>query len=355
MTRRHFAGLCATLGLLPLAPLSNAMGASAFLSAYRDQDGRFGVAALDDSGTVLFTERLPARGHDTVHAPDKRTAVTFARRPGRFALAFDLERKRPGLAFEAPPDRHFFGHGFFSPDGNLLYATENAYDEERGVLGVYDTQAGYRRIGEFDTHGIGPHEALLLRDGRTIAVANGGILTHPDHPRWKLNLATMAPSIAYLDRETGDLLELVALPARLHQLSIRHIDQAGDGALWFGGQYEGAATDEVGLVGRHRRGRNIELFELPDAARRSLRHYVGSVKASLDGRRIALTSPRGGICLTLDAASGHVLDTKTLADVCGVAPTGPGFALTTGQGSFMINQETASPVAWDNHLRAIAF
>ena len=38
------------------------------------------------------------------------------------------------------------------------------------------------------------------------AVANGGIETHPDYEREKLNLATMKPNIAWIDRRTGEVL-----------------------------------------------------------------------------------------------------------------------------------------------------
>lgn len=350
LTRRHFTGLCAALGVTPLASLASASGLPAFLSAYRDQQGAFGVAALDDAGSILFTEALPARGHDTVISPDGQTAITFARRPGRFALVIDLAQQTPAHAFEAAPGRHFYGHGFFSPDGALLYATQNDFEGERGLLGIYDVAAGYARIGEMETYGLGPHEALLLADQRTIAVANGGILTHPDFPRQKLNLASMAPSLAYLDAMTGDLLEQVTLPATMHQLSIRHMDQAGDGAIWFGGQYEGARTDEISLIGRHQRGQEIERINLPGTAMRDLNQYVGSVKTSVDGGRIAVTSPRGDRALILDSQSRSLLQTIALSDVCGVAPTVESFALSTGGG---LVHNTQSPLQWDNHLRTL--
>ncbi|MBV6657419.1 MAG: DUF1513 domain-containing protein [Devosiaceae bacterium] len=80
------------------------------------------------------------------------------------------------------------------------------------------------------------HEGkLLLLDGHTTVVANGGIHTHPDYPRQKLYLPTMAPSLAYLDVETGDLVDQVSKPSELHQLFIRHLTQTAYGALWFGG------------------------------------------------------------------------------------------------------------------------
>lgn len=361
LTRRHFAALCASLGVTPLAELASASARPAilpaFLSAFRDPAGAFGVAALDDAGSILFTEALPARGHDTIVSPDKSTAITFARRPGRFALVVDLTRQRPAFAFQAAEGRHFYGHGFFSADGRLLYATENDYEGERGVIGIYDVDAGYRRIGELDSHGIGPHEALLLADQRTIAVANGGILTHPDIPRQKLNLASMEPSLVYLDSRNGDLVERVSLPPSLHQLSIRHMDQTGDGMIWFGGQYEGAPTDDVALVGWHQRGQAIELVDLPAEQLRHLRHYVGSVKVSADGSRVAVTSPRGGVALMLNTRTFDIVQSIALPDVCGIAPRQGGFALSTGTGfvspEFAAGDGQTHALRWDNHLRSL--
>src|SRR5690606_41790368 len=96
----------------------------------------------------------------------------------------------PPTPLQAAQGRHFFGHGVFLPDGQRMVATENHYEAGYGVLGVYDTSPGgnFRRIGEFETGGIGPHEAVLLNDGRTVCVANGGILTHPDYGKLELNL-----------------------------------------------------------------------------------------------------------------------------------------------------------------------
>lgn len=351
LTRRHFASLCAGLGVAPLASLVSASGVPAFLSAYRDPEGAYGVAALGDTGDLLFTEALPARGHDTVISPDQRTAITFARRPGRFAVVIDLRQQRPSFAFESATNRHFYGHGFFSPDGALLYATENDYNAERGVLGIYDVAAGFARVDEMETHGIGPHEALLLADGRTIAVANGGILTHPDFPRQKLNLASMEPSLVYMDAQTGHLLEKVMLPRRFAQLSIRHMDQAGDGAVWFGGQYEGARTHELSLIGRHQQGQDIELIDLPGNAMRDLQHYVGSVKTTADGMRVAVTSPRGNQALIIDCNTRTLIDVIALPDVCGVASARAGFTMSTGRG---LLGEAEHPFRWDNHLRGLA-
>ena len=256
-SRRTVLASLPAAALLPLAAIRPGWGIAgpepAFVAACSDPSGH-AAAVLDESARRLLTVRLPGRGHGAAVAPDRRTVVVFARRPGRFAVVLRLETGTAVERFSTPPGRHFCGHGFFSPDGRMVYATENDYEAERGVLGVYDTKAGCRRVEELATHGLGPHEAVLMRDGRTIAVANGGIATHPDYPRRKLNLGSMEPSLVYLDLATGKLLERTAPPRNLRKLSIRHIAEAESGTIWFGAQYEGPRTDAVALVGRHRRG-----------------------------------------------------------------------------------------------------
>ena len=358
ISRRTALSALAAPALLPLAAFARRERAGArqpaIVTARRDRSGH-AAAVLDASGRTIFTERLPARGHGAAVSPDGRRAVVFARRPGRFALVLDLGRRRRTARFSAPPGRHFCGHGLFSPDGRLIYATENDYEDERGVLGVYDASPGHRRVGELDTHGIGPHEAVLLRDGRTIAVANGGIATHPEYPRRKLNLDSMQPSLVYLDAVTGELLDRAVPPPRLRRLSIRHISEAEGGAVWFGGQYEGPRTDSVELVGRHRRGEDLAFLAAPRPVYEEMKGYVGSIAASRDGRRVAATSPRGGRLTVWDARSERVLETRRIADVCGVAPGEHGFVASDGTGRVWIAGAVATRddhARWDNHLAA---
>lgn len=354
--RRDFLKVFTALGVMPIATLARAENRPAFIAARMDGSSGFSVAVLDAAGTVLFREELDGRAHDIAVSPDRRTAVVFARQPGFFALVLDLAERRRALALAPPEGRHFYGHGFFSADGRLLYATENDFEGERGVLGLYDATDGFRRIGEFDSFGIGPHEALLMSDGRTIAIGNGGILTHPDFDRIKLNIPTMEPSLAYVDAATGNLIEKVALPAALHQLSIRHMAETADGALWFGCQYEGPATDRVDLVGTHRRGQDPALVAASAKATAGMRQYVGAVAVNGDGTRIAATSPIGGHVLVFDAATRNLISDRPIAEVCGVAPDGGDFFLSDAHGRLWQGDNLLSQtpdVAWDNHIRKL--
>ena len=94
----------------------------------------------------------------------------------------------------APDYRHFYGHGVYCDKTKFLYVTENNYnfdDERSGIISIYDPFKNYKRIGELKSNGIGPHEIKINKKGHLL-IANGGVLTHPDYPRIKLNLYDMA-------------------------------------------------------------------------------------------------------------------------------------------------------------------
>lgn len=344
------------LGLFCAAlPLGRAVaGASVvptFLTTGR-RDGRFHPMALDGTGRILGEFPLPDRGHGFAVSRDGRRAVAFARRPGRFAISFDPATMKASDSLPLPANRHFYGHGLFSADGTRLFATQNDFDAGRGVLAVHDVRRDHRRIGEFATHGIGPHECLLSDDGRSAVIANGGILTHPDYPRRKLNLDSMDSTLVRLDLVSGDLLARASLPPALYQLSMRHLAATPDGATWFCCQHEGVATEQPPLIGRWDRNGEIRLIDLPAAVTRSMRNYAGSIAATPDGRHIAVTSPRGGIIVVLDGRSGAFLESISLPDTCGIAPSGDGFMATAGTGTVLLGGKTdAHPgIAWDNHM-----
>jgi hypothetical protein len=353
------AGLVLSSAVAPLARAGQGDGAL-YASACRFPDGRFAVALLDERGGLVRTAEIPARGHCAAIDPSGRRLVLFARRPGTFAIVLDRAGAAPDRVIEAAEGRHFEGHGQFSRDGRLLYAAENAYEEGAGVVGVYDVEKGLARIGELPCHGVGTHEILFAPDGRTLVVANGGILTHPDYPRAPLNLADMEPSLARVDSETGDLVESVAPPAALQSLSPRHLAVDARGRSWLGCQWEGADEAAAPLLAVHAPGEDLRLVALPDEARRALRHYVGSLAIADDGRRLAVSGPRGGIVLVVDTETETVVDRRPLHDGCGAAPAiDGGFVLTSGDGDVVVRRAGDdagvghADVAWDNHLRRL--
>ena len=331
-----------------------------FVAGAANPDGTFSALLIDETGTTLAAVPIATRGHDAAADPVRRRAVLFARRPGRFAVVIDADGTAP-ILFAPPEDRAFNGHGAFARDGRLLYATENDYAGNRGVLGIYDATDGFRRLGEIPTYGVGPHEVIVSPDGRRLIVANGGISTDPDYGagRQKLNLETMAPSLVEIDPEHGDLIRRTNLSDGLHQLSIRHLAVDHAGAVWFGCQWEGDPVEHPPLVGRLAGDAPPALIELPQRALFIARNYIGAVAASRDGRTIAASCPRGGAILAFDAATGTLMGETMLRDSSGIAPAQAGFIATSGEGSIIrIDDGGVSTVAkttekYDNHLRRL--
>ena len=357
MDRRELLlGCAATAAMLALPQGAASLAAAeCFAAARKDDRGTYSAAMFSLNGDLRSVE-LPGRGHDIALRPDGSEWVAFARHPGKFGVAVPTGSRSPTW-FSSKPDRHFFGHGVFSPDGRLLYATENDYAHARGVIGVRDATDGYKQIGEFPSYGLEPHDIALLGDGRTLVIANGGIETHPDYGSRELNLPEMKPSLVYLDLETGDLLEEQVLAPHLHQLSIRHLALAAKDIVVFGCQYRGPEIDAPPLIGFHRRGDAPAIVSAPGTTQIALRNYVGSVAADAAGGIVAASSPKGGLVTYWDVSSRRYLGSTGLNDGCGLAPMRhkASFLLTSGEGWLASADATgqmqlyASKFHWDNH------
>lgn len=369
-TRRGFLSALGGLAALP-AFSGSSLGASLlsssdtplFASAFKKSAGGYGIAVLDDLGQIQAEISLPGRGHGIAVSDTEDCLAAFARRPGTFAIVAWPFSGKPMQTIVAAPGRHFYGHGCFSKDGRILYAAENDFASARGVVGVYDVSGEtITRLGEFDSHGIGPHEVLLSPDGNALIVANGGIETHPEHGREKLNLETMSPSVVFLDVKTGDLLAEHRLDKSLHQLSLRHMALDGAGRAWVGGQFEGSKTDTPPLVAVISRDEAPVLLDLPGKLVGQLENYIGSVTATTDQSVVATSAPRGGKTLFWNAETGAYLGHQNIADGCGVAPIDQGsFLISDGNGgvSYLSDPVERAEIlarpagfAWDNHMTA---
>ncbi|MBK0326233.1 DUF1513 domain-containing protein [Rhodobacteraceae bacterium F11138] len=349
--RAFLSGLCAA-GLVPATGWA-ALGAPRYLSAARRVSGDFVLVGLGADLSECFHVPLPGRGHAAAAHPDRPHAVAFARRPGVYALVLDCGSGKVLHRLTAPEGRHFYGHGAFSRDGRWLYTTENDFDAARGCIGVWDADAGYRRAGEFESGGVGPHEILRLPGSDDLVVANGGIETHPDSGRAKLNLATMQSNLTYLSAQGGILEQ--ARPAGLQRNSIRHLTAGRDGQVGFAMQWQGAASAHPPLLGLHERGQEIRLLSAEPAQQRRMRGYAGSIAFGPDAQ-VAITGPRGGVMQIFDRGTGRLVRQLDEPDICGVANGPDGLVFTSGSGRLGVVQGRSHAVQlqFDNHLVPLA-
>lgn len=294
----------------------------------------------------------------TFHPRNEQRLVVFARRPGTHMLELDLQAGRIMRSVGSPSGRHYYGHGVFSADGRWLYTTENHVASGEGLICVRDG-VSLQPVDTLHSHGIGPHDIRLLSDGRTLVVANGGIRTDPTQPRRKLNIPDMDPSLVYLDRESGQLLEQHRLDD--HQLSIRHLAVTPSDQVVAIQQYEGRRPDAHALVMFHRLG---EKPRVPRPDPRTLKRMTGyTASAAADDRSCTalVSSPRGNLLTLWDTADNRLLASFDLFKPYGVAlsPDGRRYAVSTaGAGLHMLDIETRelrevradARGSWDNHM-----
>lgn len=341
--------------------LSQAGGASGplLLSAVDDANGGHFIAGIEHDGRIAFRLPVPERGHGGCRRPLADEVVMFSRRPGRYYQVIDFRQGTLVRQIEAQKDHHFYGHGVFSPDGQLLYVTANHFPSGGGRIHVYDAGQDYRLLGNLEVDGIGPHEIRLHPDGQTLVVALGGIKTHPDYDRMKLNLADMQPALLLIDRKSGRTIQRHE-PSH-HQLSCRHLDVSKEGIVVAGYQFEGAVWEAPPLIARLDSATGVFTeIALEKTEQAALQNYIASVAIDPASQLVAVTAPRGNRAVLLDYLSSEHIDTVEITDVAGaMADRREAFTFTSGLGGIyrggagFTDRIEASDLRWDNHLTAV--
>ncbi len=366
--RQLLTGLCGTLLMMsiPRFPIRAAATTTTeyWVAAQGDSPEDFGLGWVD-AGQLAVRDTLTGfRGHAVLqHARRRQSVIFVSRRPGFRALEVDLSSGDIVGEFSSAPGHQLFGHGCFSRDGGVLYTTEGDINSGAGRVVVRDGKS-YAVLDKWPSHGVGPHDIRLLPDGKTLVVANGGILTQPESGREPLNLSTMCSSLCYIDATSGVLLDdyRVAEP----KASIRHLDVAADGTVAFAIQLQRQAAGHkqtVPLAGVHRAGGELTLFSesVPVIAR--LRDYVGSVAICNHSRLAGFTSPRGNLAVFWNIDDNQLVGYHHLRDVCGIAvsPARRAFVVSNSFGELREldamtlkerrERRTNFPgYHWDNHL-----
>ncbi len=367
LSRRNFLKVALGTGLLFSSLSSRGVTNSKFsqqmvlYSAAMDPQGNYFVVAVSDQGELIFKTPLPARAHSMLIRPEHKEILVFSRRPGYFLQVLNARTGTLISEIEIKNNRPLCGHGVFSQNGSKLYLTANAIDQQHGVIQVLDANNHYRQINEFSSAGIGPHEIGLLADGKTLVVANGGILTHPNSGRSKLNLESMTPALSYLDAEQGKLLADYRLEKQYHQLSIRHLAINKEDTVFFAMQYQGARQHRLPLVGFHHQGQSsLKFSKISSDILSKMKNYCGSVCVDSSGKHFAVSSPRGNL-ITFWKDNGEYFSSQTLNDGCGIATgaTENSFYLSSGGGEihhYQGKNQSDSLIRffknyrWDNHL-----
>jgi hypothetical protein len=323
------AGSLAASALLPGSAWSSTLageqttnaGSEVWISAEGNgDDGYFASWIVDGEHRADVHSAISGfRGHGLAQHPQRADiAVMFARRPGTQALVINLLDGTVDSVIDCAEGHHMHGHGCFSPDGQQLLTTESDYRSGTGKLMVRNTR-NWQVEAEYLTHGIGPHDVHVMPDGKSLVVANGGLLTHPDSGRKILNLDTMDPSLVYLSLYNGEVISQHRLPES--KASIRHLALADDGTVAIATQLQRPAMSSntlVPLAAVHQPGQPLIALEGPDALIHKFDDYMGSTVLHNGERIAAFSSPRGDLVAFWHLDSHQLVGYHAFFDVCGL-------------------------------------
>ncbi len=337
-----------------------------YVAAAKGSTGLFSVKHFNLQGEILQSFDLPKRGHSFA-INEQGYLLTICRRPGSYFLIVDpsLPNSESRL-INAPKNRRYYGHATFNTDGNLAYLTENDLDSGQGVIGVYDVKKQFKRVGEFPSYGIGPHDILFDKQRGCLVVANGGIKTHPNSGRKKLNVSSMRSSLTFISPSDGSLIDTFSLDEESRFNSIRHIAIDAKSNVFISLQNQKINSQQTLLAMYRHDEKRLLTCKIPSEIEPNLNRYLGDICLDKSQRLFATTSPRGNQVL-IYRTDGEFMAACQVDDVCGVSKTSKPneFIVTSGQGeirlltlnankisntSVSLSAKFGKELSWDNHL-----
>lgn len=353
LTRRQWLALAAA-GCA--APAMAAVRPVRFAAAWDGEHGtQIGVLAL--AGAMLKQQSaldVPARAHGLLAERDG-TLLGVARRPGDWIVRWRPGTKPAAWAW-AEPGRVFNGHLIASANGQRIYTTETDLQTGEGLVGMRDA-VSLRKLAEWPTHGMDPHELLLDSSGN-LWVANGGIATQPETGRTKLNLRSMDSSLVCLEPRDGALQGQWRLDDA--RLSLRHLAWGSrDGQPVLGialqAEHDDSNTRADAPVLALFDGQSVRAVDIPSP---SLGGYGGTVAFAQE--RFAVSCTRGHGVALFDAVGGWKGFTGLRSAGALACAPATGSLWAAGASSALRMSSSPMPVAvapgirLDNHWLALA-
>lgn len=287
----------------------------------------YALAVINLDVETPVAERVPLQflAHGISFDPtDAQRAVVFEKK-GPGACVIDLRSRRVVRSIPTEKTRHFYGHGAFSTDGSLLYATESQLDREfAGVLVVRDGKT-LRELGTLPTHGTAPHDCILIDEGRTMVVANGG------GP-----VGGSAPCVTYIDLKSEKLLDLVPIGSPRFNAGHVALSARGDLAV-VSAPREGLSNQEFGAVTIRAAGQSAVTLKRPHNAIARMIGETLSVAINDRDRTVLATHPLG------DCVSVWRIDDSSLVEL--IETYNPrGLAMTLDGAWYLLSHTTETSV-----------
>lgn len=286
------------------------------------------VLDLDAPEPKPWFLQLGFLGHAVALDPrDHRRALVFEKKgPGAALVRIDRDA-RSVTPLPTRPNRHFYGHGLFSPDAAVLYATEACLDEGgRGVLVIRDGDT-LQELGLLPTGGASPHDCVLIDEGRTMVVTHGGGPVGGE-----------TPCVTWVDVATEQVKERMVLASEVFNTGHIAITPQGDLAV-VSAPRDGLPTSDPGAVTLRTAGGPPRTLTEPVEVTRQMLGETLSVLIHEPTGAVLATHPAGDMATLWDLHTGALR--KVWTDLRGVR----GVTLTHDQRCYVLSHILAGTVA----------
>jgi uncharacterized protein len=197
------------------------------------------VALHDDGALDVLNIPTSFFPHGFAIDPRDKTRVIAFEKIGPGSCEFDLSKRALIRPLAPAPNRIFYGHGVFSPDGSRLYATEINLMTGEGLMAVYEGKT-LKYLGDFPTFGSHPHDCSLTANGKVLVVTNGG--DDEKGPR--------KPNVSYIDLATYKLIGQWQVPDKAFNAG--HVQLTpDDSAIVISAPRRGLSQEFVGAIHRN--------------------------------------------------------------------------------------------------------
>lgn len=140
--------------------------------------------------------QLDFHAHGVSPHPIHPTKAALFEKQGAGACWVDLTTGRVLQPITTPAERYFYGHGAWTHDGEHVFATESVLATKAGKMIVRDRNFEIRDI--FPTYGASPHDCVLIDNGNTLVITNGGSA---------FSATDELPSVTFVDVKSQKLIE----------------------------------------------------------------------------------------------------------------------------------------------------
>lgn len=293
-------------------------------------------------GNARVITNIGFLAHGVIHNPGSPGRVVVFEKKGPGACEIDLKENKIVRRIEPAKGCEFYGHGAYSADSKILYATEYLKETYEGRMVIRDA-ADMKVIGEFPTHGEWPHDCTFIDDGKVVAITNGG--GHID--------GGAEPCVTYVEVPGGKLVEKITFDNPLLNAGHLYIGPKGDLAVVHAMREGYHGEEALGAISLRPKAGKFKTMVSPANVTAMMKGETLSVVMHHETSVVAATNPYGtnsGLVTFWDMAAQKYLSHEHLEQPRGVALTldQKHWVITFGKerpGVILYGRETRKPLA----------